>query len=241
MDWQVLDRSRRKRAWLALGFGLLLLFAGPRPLVAEDDLTGQLLVAAPDMSDPNFAHTVIYILRHDPSGALGLVINRPMGEVPLDRLLALLQGHAGGTENGGAENGGTENGSTGTGSTGTGSAENGGKSEAGDPLLVFSGGPVEPYRPFTLHSRDVMPAHSVPVDDDTAFNVEDDVLKALANHAAPKSMIFALGYCGWAEGQLESELNRGDWYVVASDPALVFGTEPGHIWERAVALFSTEL
>jgi putative transcriptional regulator len=226
MDWQVLERSRRKRAWLALGFGLLLLFAGPRPLVAEDDLTGQLLVAAPDMSDPNFAHTVIYILRHDSGGALGLVINRPMGEVPLDRLLALLHGQAAGTENGSTENG---------------SAENGGKSEAGDPLLVFSGGPVEPYRPFTLHSRDVMPDHSVPVDDDTAFNVEDDVLKALADHAAPKSMIFALGYCGWAEGQLESELDRGDWYVVASDPALVFGTEPDHLWERAVALFSTEL
>jgi putative transcriptional regulator len=108
-------------------------------------------------------------------------------------------------------------------------------------VLVFSGGPVEPYRAFTLHSRDVMPEHSVPVDDDTAFNVEDDVLKALADHAAPKSMIFALGYSGWASGQLENELDRGDWYVVASDPALVFGTEPARIWERAVALFSTEL
>lgn len=219
MDWQVFTRSRRWHGWTALGFGLLLLFAGPRAPLAEDSLAGRLLVAAPHLSDPNFSHAVVYMLRHDPGGALGLVINRPMGEVPLDRLLDLMKGGDGGEA----------------------SPDTGEESEAGAPLLVFSGGPVEPYRAFTLHSRDVMPEHSVPVDDDTAFNVADDVLKALADDAAPKSMLFVLGYSGWAAGQLESELDRGDWYVVASDPALVFSAEPGRIWERAVALFSTEL
>ncbi|HEX9770672.1 MAG TPA: YqgE/AlgH family protein [Kiloniellales bacterium] len=219
MDWQVFNRSRRRHGWAVLGFALLLLLAGPRPLLAEDGLAGQLLVAAPEMSDPNFSHTVIYILRHDPTGALGLVINRPMGEVPLDRLLALLEGTNGGET----------------------SPDNGNGGEPGDPLLVFSGGPVDPYRAFTLHSRDVMPEHSVPVDDDTAFNVEDEVLKALAEDAAPKSLLFVLGYSGWAAGQLESELDRGDWYVVASDPSLLFSAEPARTWERAVALFGTEL
>jgi putative transcriptional regulator len=219
MDWQVFNRSRRRQGWAVFGFALLLLFAGPRALLAEDGLVGHLLVAAPQMSDPNFSHAVIYILRHDPTGALGLVINRPMGEVPLNRLLALLEGKNG-DETG---------------------PDNGNGSEPGDPLLVFSGGPVDPYRAFTLHSRDVMPEHSVPVDDDTAFNVEDEVLKALVDDAAPKSMLFALGYSGWAAGQLESELNRGDWYVVASDPSLLFSTEPARIWDRAVALFSTPL
>lgn len=224
IETQDVNRSHGMRKWMALGFGLLLLLAGPRPLLAEDGLAsdglmGRLLVAAPHLSDPNFSQTVIYILRHDPSGALGLVINRPMGEVPLSRLLDLLK------------NG-----------DGAGPVPNdSGGSEVGAPLLVFSGGPVEPYRAFTLHSRDVMPEHSVPVDDDTAFNVQDDVLKALADDAAPKSLIFALGYAGWAARQLEGELDRGDWYVVPADPALVFSAEPGRIWERAVALFSTEL
>jgi putative transcriptional regulator len=216
MDWQVFIRFRAMRPWVALGFGLLLLFAGPRPTLAEDGLTGQLLVAAPQLLDPNFSHTVIYVLHHDPSGALGLVINRPLGEAPLDRVLALLQGRDIG-------------------------AKPDGDNPSGDPLLVFSGGPVEPYRGFTLHSRDVMPADSVPIDADTAYNEGDDVLQALADHKAPKSLIFALGYSGWAPGQLESELDRGDWYVVAPDPTLVFGTEPDRLWERAVALFSTEL
>ena len=41
---------------------------------------GALLVAAPSIVDPNFARTVVQILRHDPEdGTLGVIINRPGG------------------------------------------------------------------------------------------------------------------------------------------------------------------
>ena len=42
---------------------------------------GRLLVAAPDLGDPNFTRTVVYVLAHDPDGALGVVLNRP-GKLP---------------------------------------------------------------------------------------------------------------------------------------------------------------
>lgn len=46
-------------------------------------LVGRLLVATPDLVDPNFHRTVIYMLQHGPVGALGLVLNRPTPhEVP---------------------------------------------------------------------------------------------------------------------------------------------------------------
>jgi putative transcriptional regulator len=41
------------------------------------NLEGQLLVASPAMSDPNFARTVVAIANHDEEGALGIVLNRP--------------------------------------------------------------------------------------------------------------------------------------------------------------------
>src|SRR5262245_38045616 len=54
---------------------------------ATASLTGQLLVAAPSMSAPPFARTVILIIRHDQDGALGIIVNRPVGERPLALLL----------------------------------------------------------------------------------------------------------------------------------------------------------
>lgn len=72
----------------------------PRPLDAglpkldlapqSASLAGQLLIAAPKMPDPRFRKTVILIVRHDKQGALGVTINRPLGEVPLARLLESL-------------------------------------------------------------------------------------------------------------------------------------------------------
>lgn len=40
--------------------------------------TNMLLVAMPSMADPNFSHTVIYVCEHQPEGAVGLIVNRPM-------------------------------------------------------------------------------------------------------------------------------------------------------------------
>lgn len=41
------------------------------------DLSNQFLIAMPNMTDPNFSGTVIYLCEHNERGALGLVINRP--------------------------------------------------------------------------------------------------------------------------------------------------------------------
>jgi putative transcriptional regulator len=46
-------------------------------------LAGQLLVAAPSMGDPHFERTVILIIQHSPSGALGIIINKPIGETSI--------------------------------------------------------------------------------------------------------------------------------------------------------------
>lgn len=54
---------------------------------AEESLAGQLLVATPELDDPNFRETVVYMVHHDHDGAMGLVINRVLGTGPLDRML----------------------------------------------------------------------------------------------------------------------------------------------------------
>ena len=58
--------------------------AGP-PEIAS--LSGQLLIASPNIGDPRFAHTVILMVKHDKDGAFGIAINRPVGEKSIASLL----------------------------------------------------------------------------------------------------------------------------------------------------------
>ena len=71
---------------------LLLTAALPAPtaLPQRASLAGQLLVAAPSMGDPRFYQTVIMLVRHDRTGAMGIVVNRPLLERPLAALLEAL-------------------------------------------------------------------------------------------------------------------------------------------------------
>ncbi|MBL8702776.1 MAG: YqgE/AlgH family protein [Alphaproteobacteria bacterium] len=54
-------------------------------------LTGQLLVAMPQMKDARFERTVIYLCAHSKEGALGLVVNRPFKKLTFPALLDQLE------------------------------------------------------------------------------------------------------------------------------------------------------
>jgi|SRR5215471_1335162 len=68
-------------------FAATLLGAATADPPAATSLQGQLLIAAPSLGDPRFAHTVVLMVRHDQEGALGIVINRPLGERSIASLL----------------------------------------------------------------------------------------------------------------------------------------------------------
>jgi putative transcriptional regulator len=62
----------------------------PPPPLPNGYLTGSLLVAMPQMRDPRFTRTVIYMCAHTPDGAMGLVVNRLVGSITFPDLLAQL-------------------------------------------------------------------------------------------------------------------------------------------------------
>jgi putative transcriptional regulator len=81
-----------------LGIGILLamlLLGGGGPgsalqgpaVAAIPSIAGQLLVATPELDDPNFSHAIVYMVQHDANGAMGVVINRVLGAEPLGKLL----------------------------------------------------------------------------------------------------------------------------------------------------------
>lgn len=54
------------------------------------DLTGKLLIAMPGMGDPRFDRSVIFICEHSPKGAMGLIVNKPIPDLPFPKLLEQL-------------------------------------------------------------------------------------------------------------------------------------------------------
>ena len=78
-------RTRARRATFTLAAWLAaaaLYFGTTAPSAAQTLTTGTLLVASPELGDPNFARSVILVLRHDDEGTIGVVLNRPTNLVP---------------------------------------------------------------------------------------------------------------------------------------------------------------
>jgi putative transcriptional regulator len=163
---------------------------------------GRFLVASETMTDPRFERAVVYMLRHDRTGALGLVVNRPLGTVPMARVLESL-----GRDREGAH---------------------------GD-IRLHHGGPVEPGRGFVLHSPDWRGADSREVQEGVLVTSDPAIFDALARGGGPQRSLFAVGYAGWAPGQLERELTGGFWIVVDADAALLFDDDAETKWQRATA------
>jgi putative transcriptional regulator len=62
----------------------------------QASLAGRILIASPGLRDPRFDHTVVLMVRHSAGGALGIVLNHPLGERPLASLLDAIGENSGG-------------------------------------------------------------------------------------------------------------------------------------------------
>jgi putative transcriptional regulator len=100
---------------------------------------------------------------------------------------------------------------------------------------ILYGGPVETGRGFVLHSGDYEGSDStLPVSEDISLTATLDILRALAEGRGPKQALFALGYAGWAPGQVEIEFQRNGWLHCKADPSLVFSVDPEAKWRTAL-------
>ncbi len=102
-------------------------------------------------------------------------------------------------------------------------------------LPILYGGPVETGRGFVLHSGDYESSDStLPVSEDISLTATLDILRAIAEGRGPRQVLFALGYAGWAPGQVEAEFQTNGWLHCGADPGLVFGVSPEAKWRTAL-------
>jgi putative transcriptional regulator len=166
-------------------------------------LSGQLLVATPLVTSPGFSHAVIFMCAHDVNGAMGIIINHIIENISYRELFEQLAIKREGTL---------------------------------EKLPVHYGGPVEINRGFVIYNCEEgapPPTDALITVNNIAISSSIHILRDIAAGNGPKERILALGYAGWAAGQLETEMEANSWISVPASKALIFDTENDTKWKRA--------
>jgi len=161
------------------------------------------LIATEKMNDNRFRETVIVMLESDEDGAWGLVINKRLGTMPI-ALLIDPSLHS---------------------------------SEEREKLFkinipVFWGGPVNVKEIFILHSTEYQ-SETTKNYGDISISQDYNTLLDIAENKGPEKSLVILGYSGWADGQLEGEMERDHWTLSDIDLNITFDQESNTKWKKA--------
>src|SRR5579859_1070907 len=161
-----------------------------------ESVKGQLLIAGPQLVDPNFWRTVVLVVDHGEEGAFGTVLNRPSET-----------------------------------SVGDAVPELGALVDTDEPLFI--GGPVQPSTVITLaRFRDVEEAALHAFEDIGVLGTGGPPLGELADRVLTARAY--VGHSGWGPGQLDSELERGDWILEPARSQDVFSADPRELWSTVL-------
>ena len=168
------------------------------------------------MTDKRFARAVIYLCTHSADGAMGLILNQRAKDISFPQLLQQL------------------------------GIVSKGATEAVPPEILLKevhvGGPVDTKRGFVLHSADYHAAtNTLAIDDGICLTATIDILKAMARGTGPDKAILALGYAGWAPGQLEAEIQHNGWLHCPADPDIIFNQNIDHKYDQALARIGIDI
>ena len=168
-----------------------------------DSVKNHFLIATEKMTDNRFERTVIAMLESDKDGAWGLVINKPLGHLPI----ALLIDPSINT-----------------------SKEREELYKINIP--VFWGGPVEVKKIFILHSNEYQSDTTISYGK-ISISHDYKILFDIAKNQGPNKSLVILGYSGWGSGQLEGEMERDHWILSEIDLDITFNEDSKSKWKKA--------
>lgn len=178
------------------------------------DLTNKFLIALPAMEDPRFERAVVFICHHDADGAMGLIINKPKGELTLSLMLPQI-----------GIDGDVTVADT--------------HVLSGGPVDIDRGFVLHTQ---DCPQSDDTPAESrsLQLKNGICLSSTRDALEALVSDNAPKNALLAIGYSGWGGGQLEQEIQANAWMIAEGDPDIIFDSGHDQKWERAIRSLGIE-
>ena len=156
------------------------------------------LVAKPELADPNFSGTVVLVTRTPTGDTVGVVLNRPT-RLKLSDVAPEFPRASAYRER------------------------------------LYAGGPVLEAVIVALFRSPAAPAApAFQVLDDVYLSMQPESINSLLAQPAARAFRLFAGFCGWAPGQLEAELDRDSWYVLPATEDLLFRQETSGMWRELI-------
>ena len=169
-----------------------------------DSVKDFFLIATEKIKDSRFEKTVILMLEHDEKGALGIVINKPLGKITLGSLI----------------------------STADDPVIN--KKKLYDVKIpIYWGGPVDNNTILILHSNDYK-NETTKKYNNLSTSSDLKTLVKIAEKKGPKKSLVILGISAWNIGQLDGEIELERWTLSETSIDLIFDIENKKKWLEAI-------
>ena len=173
---------------------------------ARDFLAGQMLIAMPNMGDPRFDRSVVFVCAHDEEHAMGVIVNKPLDDIELSEVLEQLE---------------------------IAPQERADETPVffGGPVqtergLVLHTLDYQIETTLTLNSKVGLTA---------SRDILVDIGGARPKRPAPRRYLLAIGHAGWGPGQLEEEIAMNAWAHCEPDEEIIFNGATDALWKRALA------
>ncbi|WP_425409127.1 YqgE/AlgH family protein [Hyphococcus sp.] len=176
------------------------------PEDAQDFLEGQVLIAMPNMGDPRFDRSVVFICAHDEEHAMGVIVNKPLDDIELSALLEQLeiaaQPQADETP-----------------------VYFGGPVQTERGLVLHT---LDYKLDTTLALSDSFGLTA-------SRDILIDIAGVSPQRPAPRRYLLAIGHAGWGPGQLEQEIAMNAWAHCEPDEEIIFSGSKEPVWKRALS------
>ena len=150
------------------------------------------IVATKEIIDPRFKNSVIYMLDHDKDGALGIIINKPIGKITIGSLIQKIEN------------------------------KKINKKEIFDyEIPIFWGGPIDNDRILILHSNDYNDESTKKYKQVLISNNYESLI-SIADKNGPAKSLVVIGISAWTVGQLDGEIDKGHWNLSEVKEELIF-------------------
>ena len=116
-----------------------------------------------------------------------------------------------------------------------------GLAQIAPPPDIYFGGPVNLEMGLILHDANYNIEGTLTISKSVAITSNKQIVLDLKNGGGPDEFRFSFGYAGWRKGQIEREIENGDWLLMPADDDFIFSIPNTDKWKKAASKFGIDI